>query len=120
MKSKKIPMFGILPRQSPKPQNLNGEEPKEAQVIKVRIRILLDHEQGLKHTLVEPTWVVEFPQVGAVEEEPKQEEELNLLQEAKRIGEHTISLGWSLKKKRKRQKHMQSLFIQMALVLTRI
>lgn len=113
-------MFGILPHPSHRPLNQNGEGLKEAQEIKVKIRILLDQEQGLKHTLVVPTWVVEFPLVGAVEEELRQEEELNLLQVAKRIGEHTISLGLSLKKKRKRQKHMQSLFIQMELVLTRI
>ena len=113
-------MCGILPRPSPKQLNLNGEGLKEAQAIKVKIRILRDHEHGLKHTLVEPTWVEEFPLVGAAGEELRQEEELNLLLQAKRIGELMISLGWSLKRKRKKQKHMQSLFIQMELVLTRI
>ena len=113
-------MFGTLPRPSLKPLNLNGEGPKEAQEIKVKIRILRDHERGLKHTLEEPIWVEEFPLVGAAEEELREEEELNLLQEAKRIGELTISLGWSQKKKRKRQKHTQSSCIRMELVLTRI
>ena len=113
-------MFGTLPRPSLKPLNLNGEGPKEAQEIKVKIRILRDHEHGLKHTLEEPIWVEEFPLVGAAEEELREEEELNLLQEAKRIEELTISHGLYLKKKRKRQKHTQSLYILMELVLTRI
>jgi hypothetical protein len=106
--------------QRPNQPRATGET-KVERLKKVIILILLDQEQGEKLMEVEPTMVLEEVclKAGALEGAAGELEELP--QEAvEQIRELTTSLGLHPRRRRKRQRHTQSMFIQMESGLTAI